>query len=63
MFWQMGIRPLYLDEALGANWLIAATSLVQVRWIINKADGAFFRAFIQKHLEGLTVDIRIRRQL
>jgi hypothetical protein len=52
----MGIRPLDLYETLGTYWLITASGLVKVWWIIEKANWAFHGIFVQKDLDGLSID-------
>lgn len=41
MFRMMGVRPLDLHKTFRANVLVAATSLVQVGWIVKEAYRAF----------------------
>ena len=41
MLGRVWVRPLDLYEAFRADRLVAASSFVEVRWIIEKADRAF----------------------
>jgi hypothetical protein len=59
----MGIGSLDLDEALRTYRLVAASSLVQVRRIIEEADGAFCCILVQKRFDMLSLNIRVFRKL
>lgn len=50
VFWRMRIRSLNLYEALGADGLVTTSSLVQIRRVVEKADGALGSILIQKGL-------------
>lgn len=59
----MWLGTLDLHETLAANWLIAAPSVVEIRWVCEEADGALGRIFVQENLERLPVHKRILRKL
>lgn len=52
----MRIRPLDLDEAFAANWLVAAARMVQIWWVGQEADRAFGSVLVEKDFERLSVD-------
>ena len=51
----MRIGTFDLDEAFRTDSLLAATSGVQIWWVIQKADGAFASVFIEIGLNWLTI--------
>jgi hypothetical protein len=59
MFRRVGIGSLDLDETLGANRLIAASGSIQIRWIVEKADGTFGRVFVETGFQRLPIHQRI----
>jgi hypothetical protein len=56
VLWRMRIRALDLNEALGADGLVTASSFVEIRGIVQKADWAFGRILIEINLNRLAVD-------
>jgi hypothetical protein len=56
MFWWVGVGPLDLNETLRAYRLVAASSFVEVRRIIKKANRAFRSIFVEKRFHRLPVD-------
>lgn len=56
MLWRMGLRALNLNKTLRANGLIAASRPIQVRRIVQEANGAFSRIFVKICLDRLSVD-------
>lgn len=58
----MGVRSLDLDETLRTDGLITATSSVQERRVVSKADGAILSLFVKVDFDALAVDISIRGQ-
>lgn len=53
---RVGIGPLDLDEAFGADGLVATPSHVQVGRVVKKADRALGGVFVQECFEPLAVD-------
>jgi len=60
---EVGIRSLDLNEAFAADRLVAAPRVIQIRGIVQEADGAFNCIFVQEHLDRLSIDEGIVRQL
>jgi hypothetical protein len=56
VFRRMGLRSLDLHKTFRANRLVTAAGGIEIWGIVQKADGAFRRIFVQKHLDGLPVD-------
>ena len=50
------IRPLYLDKAFAAYGLVAASRVVQVRWVREETYGTFGSVLVEKYLQRLSVD-------
>ncbi len=63
MFRRVRVRAFDLDEAFGADCLIAAPSLIEVGGVIQKADRTFRSIFIKVSLKRLATDKRIVGQL
>lgn len=63
MLWRMRVRALDLNKAFGANGLIAASRSIQVRRIVQEADGTFRCIFIKICLDRLSVDKWVGRKL
>jgi hypothetical protein len=63
VFRRMWIWALDLYETFGADWLIAASRLVQIIWIVKKADWTLLRVFVQNNLDVFTIHKRICREL
>lgn len=59
---RMGIGPLDLDEALGADGLIAASSHVQVRRVVEKADRTLAGVFVEESFEPLAIHVGVLGQ-
>lgn len=59
MLRRVWIRALDLNETFGTDGLIAASSSVQVRGIVEEADGAFARILVQVNLDRLPIHKRI----
>ena len=60
---RMGIWPLDLNEALRADGLVAATCLIEIGRIVEEANRAFGRVFVQKGFNTLAVDIGVFGEL
>ena len=63
MLRRVRVRPFDLNEALRANRLIAASSLVEVWWIVQEANRAICRVLVKKHLYRLSIYKRVIRKL
>lgn len=61
MLWRMWIRTLDLHKTLGADPLVAASSLITISGVIDEANGAFVCVLVQIYLDPLSVDVRISR--
>ena len=59
----MGIGPLNLYKALGANRLIATARLVEMWRVEHEADGALLGILVQECLDTLSIDIRVLGQI
>ena len=59
MLWRVRIRPLDLDKALGTYWLIAASSLVEIRRVVEEADRTLGSILVEIGLDRLPIDVRI----
>lgn len=55
MLGRVGVGPLDLYEALGADGLVATSSHVQVRGIVEKANRTLARIFVEEGFEALAV--------
>ena len=55
MFGRMWVRPFDLNETLGTDGLIAASSPVQVGWIIEKTDRTLGSIFVHQRFDGPAV--------
>ena len=63
MLRRMRLRALNLNKAFRANGLVAASRPVQVRRIVQEADGTFRCIFIKICLDRLSVDKWVGRKL
>lgn len=59
----MRVGPFNLYKAFATNRLIAASSVVQVRRIVQEADWALAALFINEDLQRLPVDEGVVRQI
>jgi len=59
----MWIWSLDLYEALRADGLVATTCLIKIRRVVEEANGALGRVFVQKGFDTLAVDIGIMRKI
>jgi formyltetrahydrofolate synthetase len=59
MLWGMGVWAFYLNEALGANRLVATSRTIEIRRIIEEADRTLRGILVEVRLNGLTIDKRI----
>ena len=63
MFRRVRVGTLDLDETFGTNCLIAATSLIEVWWVIQETDRTLGSVFVKVSLDGLAAHKRILGQL
>ena len=57
----MGVGPLDLYETLAADGLVAAASVVEIGWVVEKADGTLGGILVEVHFEWLAIDERVVR--
>ena len=57
MFRRMGIGAFDLHKAFGADGLIATSSVVEVRWVVEKADGTLGSVPVERSLQRPAVDV------
>lgn len=62
-FWKVWVGPLYLYKAFAANSLVAASSVIEIRRVVEEADGAFAALFVEEHFERLPIDEGVVRQV
>jgi hypothetical protein len=60
---RMRIWAFDLYETFGTDGLVAASRLVQIIWVVKKADGTLLRVLVQNNLDVFTIHIRIYREL
>ena len=63
VFGRVGVRPFDLHKTLGADGLITASRPIQVRRIVEEADGTLCGIFVQIGLDALPVHVCIVWQL
>jgi hypothetical protein len=63
MLRRMRVWSFDLHETFRANCLITASRRVEIRRIIQEADGAFAGVFVQVHFDWLAIHKRIVRKL
>ena len=63
MLWWVRVGAFNLNKTLRAYGLVAASSLVQVRRIIEKTNRALCCILVKECLDGLPINVGVPRQL